>query len=113
MLKSNECRVNVLVQYYENYSEVENIPYWKPKGGHTFTFVVDVDTFIYSEDSVIKGIKEVLVGECDNHSRYEYLSHEVMFSEPTDLTDKLKSVMDREEWWEKTHLEELYYESED
>ncbi len=93
MLKSNECRVIVLSQYYENYSEVENIPYWKPKGGYHFSFIVDVNTIIYSEDSVVEGIKEVLEGECDNHSRYEYISHEVLFCDLIDRTDKLKSVM--------------------
>jgi hypothetical protein len=83
-----------LTQYSENYSEVENVPYWKPKGGHHFTFVVDVNTFIYSEELVVRGIKKVLEGECNNHSRYEYISHEVLFCDLIDRTDKLRSVME-------------------
>jgi hypothetical protein len=35
-----------------------------------------------------------LEGECDNHSRYEYISHEVLFCDLIDRTDKLRSVME-------------------
>ena len=125
MIKSNECRVNVWTQYYENYSD-SNVPYWKPKGGRNFTFVIDSDIIMYSEELVMKGVMEVLEFWSDGGSRFEYVSHEVVFFESEDITDKLKLMMDevwrkkhwlpkldeREEWWRKTHLEELYYESE-
>jgi hypothetical protein len=81
---------------------------------------------MYSEELVMKGVMEVLEFWSDGGSRFEYVSHEVVFFESEDITDKLKLMMDevwrkkhwlpkldeREEWWRKTHLEELHYESE-
>jgi hypothetical protein len=76
--------ISILVsaQYYENYSDSKN-PYWKPKGGADFSFLVDSDLvmWIYKEDLKIVLMK--MVEEQGNeYSRYEYISHEVKFSDP-------------------------------
>jgi hypothetical protein len=76
--------ISILVsaQYYENYSDNQT-PYWKPKGGADFSFPVDSELvmYLYKEDlreALIKMVEE----QSNEHSRYEYIDHEVKFSAP-------------------------------
>jgi hypothetical protein len=76
--------ISILVsaQYYENYSDNQT-PYWKPKGGVDFSFPVDSDLvmYVYKEElreALIKMVEE----QSNEHSRYEYIDHEVKFSAP-------------------------------
>jgi hypothetical protein len=76
--------ISILVsaQYYENYSDNQT-PYWKPKGGADFAFPVDSELvmYLYKEDlreALIKMVEE----QSNEHSRYEYIDHEVKFSAP-------------------------------
>ena len=71
----------ITAQYYENYSESET-PHWKPKGGQVFNLMVDADDFMYSEEVCIETIKDLLESYSDNHSRFEYVSHELIFCTP-------------------------------
>jgi hypothetical protein len=80
MLNYDECRVNVFTQLYEN---------GKPKGGVTYTFVVDSDTIMYFERRVVDCAKNVLAEISCEQSRVEYIGHEVVFSEPTDITARV------------------------
>jgi hypothetical protein len=76
--------ISILVsaQYYENYSDSKN-PYWKPKGGADFSFPVDSDLAIYACKEDLKNALMKMVDEQGNeYSRYEYISHEVKFSDP-------------------------------
>lgn len=78
--------VHIHTQYYENYNFYDGgTPHWKPKGGHTFTMRVDDDLFLYEEDVCISAIKSLLQEESNNACRYEYVEHELIFSEPTEL----------------------------
>jgi hypothetical protein len=76
--------ISILVsaQYYENYSDNQT-PYWKPKGGVDFSFPVDSELvmYVYKEElreALIKMVEE----QSNEHSRYEYIDHEVKFSAP-------------------------------
>ena len=76
--------ISILVsaQYYENYSDNQT-PYWKPKGGADFSFPVDSDLvmYVYKEElreALIKMVEE----QSNEHSRYEYIDHEVKFAAP-------------------------------
>jgi hypothetical protein len=76
--------ISILVsaQYYENYSDNQT-PYWKPKGGVDFCFPIDSDLvmYVYREElreALIKMVEE----QSNEHSRYEYIDHEVKFSAP-------------------------------
>jgi hypothetical protein len=89
MLNYDECRVNVFTQLYEN---------GKPKGGVTYTFVVDSDTIMYFERHVVDCVKNVLADLSSEHSRVEYLSHEVEFLNPTDNTQRVRDAWEREQW---------------
>jgi hypothetical protein len=76
--------INVLVsaQYYENYSDTET-PYWKPKGGVDFSFPVDSELVMYVRREFLENVLIKMVEKQSNdYSRYEYLSHEVKFSNP-------------------------------
>jgi hypothetical protein len=76
--------ISILVsaQYYENYSD-SNIPYWKPKGGVDFNFPIDSEVALYTPDAILENALTKMVEEQSNeYSRYEYISHEVKFSEP-------------------------------
>ena len=76
--------IAVTAQYYENYNTTgEGTPYWKPKGGVDFLFPVDSDLVTYAplgmlEKALIKMVEE----QSNEHSLYEYIDHEVKFSNP-------------------------------
>ncbi len=75
--------VLVSAQYYENYSDTET-PYWKPKGGVDFSFPVDADLLMYTpENQLVSALNRLVEAQGNGYARYEYLSHEVKFSEPT------------------------------
>jgi hypothetical protein len=76
--------ISILVsaQYYENYSDSQT-PYWKPKGGADFSFPIDSDLVMYAykeelREALIKMVEE----QSNEHSRYEYIDHEVKFAAP-------------------------------
>jgi hypothetical protein len=76
--------ISILVsaQYYENYSDNQT-PYWKPKGGVDFSFPVDSELVMYIPNGVLENALTKMVEEQSNeYSRYEYISHEVKFSNP-------------------------------
>jgi hypothetical protein len=76
--------ISVLVsaQYYENYSDNQT-PYWKPKGGVDFSFPIDSDLVMYAYKEDLKTALIKMVEEQSNeYSRYEYIDHEVKFSNP-------------------------------
>lgn len=86
----------ITTQYYENYGDSKN-PHWKPKGSQLFTIDVDSDSFMYVEDNCIKAIKSLLEDQSNNHCRYEYISHELIFSKPIELKgfeEKLESIFE-------------------
>ena len=91
--------INVLVsaQYYENYSDTAT-PYWKPKGGVDFSFPVDSDLLMYAPEGALESALGRLVeAQSNGYARYEYLSHEVKFGEPT-IVEGLDRELERE--WE-------------
>ncbi len=74
--------VLVSAQYYENYSDTP-IPYWKPKGGVDFSFPVDSDLLMYTpETQLVSALSRLVEAQSNGYARYEYISHEVKFSEP-------------------------------
>jgi hypothetical protein len=89
-------KVNILVncQYYENYNVGPDgfgeVPYWKPKGGHTFKMPIDSDILMYIESSDLVNAINVLVEKQNNvASRFEYIDHEIQWSKP-DLVEGLQ-----------------------
>jgi hypothetical protein len=89
-----DVTIRISAQYYENYSDTDT-PYWKPKGGHEFTIKADADTIFYTYDSNLKEILSKMVAdESDSHNKYEYIDHEVIFFEPTELSnDKFEKLL--------------------
>ena len=78
--------IQITAQYYENYSANPDSPSWKAKGGQVFTLKADSDDFFYGEESCIEAIKQMLDKQSNSHCRYEYNSHELIFSEPVQLS---------------------------
>ncbi len=86
--------VQISAQYYENYGSEQN-PSWKAKGGQIFTIRADMYDLMYDKENVVKAIEMLLTEQCNSHCRYEYIDHEVIFSEPVELVgfeDKLEQV---------------------
>ena len=86
-------KVNVLVdcQYYENYNVGpdgfntfgDKQPHWKPKGGHSFLMPIDSDTIMYTDPSeLVTAICTLVEKQNTVASRFEYMGHEVQWSEP-------------------------------
>jgi hypothetical protein len=80
--------INVMVtcQYYENYNVGPDgfgeVPYWKPKGGHTFMMPFDSDSLYFGEDALIKGIKTLLETQSNLACRFEYIDHDILWEQP-------------------------------
>ena len=77
-----KCTIQVTAQYYENYSDT-NTPHWKPKGGVDFHFPTDADMVLNIPRGIVENTLIKMVEEQSNeYSLYEYLEHEVKFSNP-------------------------------
>ena len=89
--------VQITAQYFENYNFFDGgTPHWKPKGGQVFNMYVDSDLFFYTEDMCVEAIKVMLEEQCDKLNKFEYISHELIFSEPIVLdNDKFESIFDK------------------
>jgi len=71
-------QIRILTQYLENYSDTD-VPYWKKKGGYTFTIKdVDSDLALYC-DNFSEILTNLVETENNEHSKYEYIEHEIQF----------------------------------
>ena len=71
-------QIRILTQYLENYSDTD-VPYWKQKGGHTFTIKdVSSDLIMYC-DNLVEILSNLVKNESNEHSKYEYIEHEIQF----------------------------------
>jgi len=84
-----DTTIRITAQFYENYAigpnGLEGTPYWKPKGGHEFIIKADSDMVMYADD-----LKEILIemvaAQSNDYEKFEYIDHDVQFSEPTLLS---------------------------
>jgi len=72
--------IRITAQYYENYSDTDT-PYWKPKGGQVFVIEnASMDMVMYTnKDVLIEVLIKLVEKQSNEHSKYEYLEHEVDF----------------------------------
>lgn len=73
--------LNIYAQVYENYGE-NQYPIWKAKGGQIFQTRVDMNDFMYVENDCIKALKKLVRENSNDYIKFEYVSHELIFSEP-------------------------------
>jgi len=94
-----KVKINVNAQRYENYGFHEGNEYWKPKGGTLFTVEdVDADAVAYADHKqVVEAIQEQLSERSNDLEKFEYIDHEVIFSEAkiagVDFSDSLSKLM--------------------
>jgi len=94
-----KVKLVVNCQYYENYNVgpegFGEVPYWKPKGGHTFEMPVDSDVVMYTQTNVlVEAIKKLVEKQNTLVERFEYMEHEVVFGEPS-VVEGLESEIDK------------------
>jgi len=71
-------QIRILTQYLENYSDTD-VPYWKKKGGYTFTIKdVSSDLALYC-NNLSEILANLVETENNKHSKYEYIEHEIQF----------------------------------
>lgn len=98
--------VRIEAQYYENYG-TDQAPHWKPKGGQEFSLRADSDSFFYCKEECIKAIQKILSGMSSDYVRYEYLSHDLVFSEPHVIhTEAFEAALQEvhQEYEDEAHL---------
>ena len=79
-----EATIIISTQYYENYGDSQR-PHWKPKGGFQFKVVANDELIMYTHD--LKAILTEMVAEQSNdHEMFEYIEHEVHFTDPYQLS---------------------------
>ena len=72
-------------QYYENYSDTMT-PHWKPKVCHEFVInEFDANDLFYDEENVVNAIKSLVAKQSNDYEKFEYISHELKFGEPTEI----------------------------
>lgn len=81
----SKATVRVLAQYFENYSESGT--FWKAKGSQEFILKIDSDTLMYLGSHVVVAIKQILAKHSNSHCKYEYVEHQVNFSDPIIIED--------------------------
>ena len=96
-----DTTIRITAQFYENYAIGHNgptgAPYWKAKGGHEFILKVDSDLAMYAPN--LKDILSDMVADQSNqYERFEYIDHEMVFSEPTELSAEIFSTKVRNQF---------------
>ena len=82
--------IKITAQYYENYGFNEGTERWKPKGGADFEVQCNSDLLMYSdEDELIETIKTQLAKRSNEHSRYTYIEHSVVFGKTEELSQQI------------------------
>lgn len=77
--------VRISAQYYENYSDNPETPYWKPKGGAEFMLKgIDSDSLYFTEE-VEQTFKVMLEEKSNSHCKYEFIDYEMVY-EPEELS---------------------------
>ena len=94
-----EGKVLVHCQYYENYNVGPDgfgeVPYWKPKGGHTFEMPIDSDVVFYADtEVVVQAIKNMVEKQNSIAEKFEYREHEFVSVEPS-VVNGLEQEIDR------------------
>ena len=88
------AKLTIQAQYYENYNVGpegfntygDGLPHWKPKGGHEFVIPdFDSDFLFYDEEQTVEVLKRLVEAESTIASKFEYISHELSFGEPTEI----------------------------
>ena len=93
--EAGNCTIAITTQYSQNYSDTDT-PHWKPKGGHEFIIKCDADVLMYSNE-LQKHLTKMVSEQTTSHEKFEYLEHEVKFSEPTMLNhNELYSLINGE-----------------
>lgn len=92
-------KVLVHCQYYENYNVGSDgfgeVPYWKPKGGHTFEMPIDSDVVFYADtEVVVQAIKNMVEKQNSIAEKFEYREHEFVSVEPS-VVNGLEEEIDR------------------
>jgi len=70
--------VQITAQYHENYGGGT----WKAKGTMQFNLRVEGDNFLYVKEQSINAIRTLLARYSNEHGRFTYLDHELVFHEP-------------------------------
>ena len=87
-------KLTIQTQYYENYNVGpegfneygDKQPHWKPKGGHEFVIDnFDADFLFYDEVNTIKAITKLISDQNSVAEKFEYISHDVSFGDPSKL----------------------------
>ena len=94
-----EGKILVHCQYYENYNVGPDgfgeVPYWKPKGGHTFEMPIDSDVVFYADTEVVlQAIKNMVEKQNSIAEKFEYREHEFVSVEPS-VVNGLEEEIDR------------------
>ena len=81
--------IKIQAQYYENYGFNEGTERWKPKGGADFEVQCNSDLLMYSDSAaIIVAIETALEKRSNEHSRYTYIEHSVVFGKTEELSQE-------------------------
>ena len=92
-----QVKVLVNCQYWENKAYCEGGEAWRPKGGISFSFVIDSDEWMYCDDEVVKPMVErIIASKCNDFCRMDIIDYETIFEEPKDISDEVALLCEAE-----------------
>lgn len=97
----SKIKIIISSQYWENYAVgpdgFDEVPYWKPKGGHEFSVEVDSDVLLAGEEQIEKVLSKMVDEQSNEACKYEYRSYEIWWGEPTKLdSNEFQSKLEKE-----------------
>jgi hypothetical protein len=67
------------------------------KGGFQFSVEMDADFLLYDKENCIKVFKQMLETESNDYEAFEYIDHDIQWSEPTKLdSDKFLKLLQKQ-----------------
>jgi hypothetical protein len=92
-LNFNEVRVVVNCQYWENKAFESGGEAWVPKGGISYSFVIESDDWFYDEDRIKPLVERIIFRRCNLYCRMEVVDYEVIFVDPRDISDEVTEAV--------------------
>ena len=83
-----ESTIIITATYYENYNVNSKgfgeVPYWKRKGNHEFSIVMNSDLVFYCDD-----VDQIFTEMVSKHNtiaeKFEYVDYKIQHQQPTEL----------------------------
>ena len=91
-----DIKLKISTQIYENKAHYEGGESWRPKGDFTFfTYIDSFDAMMVDKEWLISVLEELVICQNTDIEKFEYRSHELIFSEEEIPAAELDEIINR------------------